>query len=271
MSGEPWALDWIAPWEWTALALGLGLVVGSFANVCIHRLPRRQSVVAPRSRCPACQRPIAALDNVPILSYLLLRGRCRACRAPISLRYPLVEAANGALYALLAALHGPTLRTAFLMVFATALLVLALIDLEHKLLPNVVTLPGVGVGLLASGLLGDPPGRAVAESAAAAAAGYLGFLLVAEGYRRLRGIEGLGQGDWKMAAMLGAFLGWQRLLLTVFLAALSGAAVGLALVALRRGDGRSELPLGTFLGFAGLVSLFVGDQLVAWYRALLHG
>jgi leader peptidase (prepilin peptidase)/N-methyltransferase len=270
MNGAP-AVDWAASVPWELAALGLGFIVGSFANVCIHRLPRRLSVVTPRSRCPSCERPIAARDNIPILSWLLLRGRCRSCRAPISVRYPLVEASNGALYTLLAVLHGPTLRSAFLMVFATALLVLALIDLEHKILPNVVTLPGVALGLLASALLGDPPGRALAESAGAAAAGYLGFLVVAESYRRLRGVEGLGQGDWKMAAMLGAFLGWQRLLLTVFLAALAGAVVGLSLMALRRGHGRTELPLGTFLGFAGLLTLFVGDPLVGWYRALLRG
>jgi leader peptidase (prepilin peptidase)/N-methyltransferase len=158
-----------------------------------------------------------------------------------------------------------------MMVFATALLVLALIDLEHKLLPDVVTLPGVGLGILANALLADAPGPAALASLGAAAGGYLGFLLVAESYRWLRGVEGLGQGDWKMAAMIGAFLGWQKLLLTVFLAAFSGALVGVTLMAVRRGDGRTELPLGTFLGLAGLAALFVGDPLVAWYRAVLRG
>ena len=253
---------------WPVAALALGLIVGSFANVCIHRLPLRQSVVSPRSRCPHCGAAIAAGDNLPLLSYALLRGLCRFCRGPISIRYPLVEAANGLLYLALALQLGPTLRTLILMAFVTALLVLSLIDLDHRLLPNVITLPGIAVGVGASLLPGPPTPL---SSLAGAAGGYLAFWAVAEAYRRARGVEGLGQGDWKMTAMLGAFLGWDQMLLAVFLASILGTVVGLALIAFRGGNGKYALPLGTFLGLAGILVTFVGDPVTTWYRGLLHG
>lgn len=250
-----------------AAAFFFGLLVGSFANVCIHRIPREESLVRPPSRCPACGTLVRPLDNVPVLSWLKLRGRCRSCRTPISPRYPAVEAANGLLWMALVAWQGPTVRTLAAMVLVTALLVLSLIDLDHHLLPNLITLPGIAVGLLASFLPGSP---APLESAAAALGGYLAFLLVARGYARARGREGLGQGDWKMAAMLGAFLGWQKMLLTVFLASLAGTLVGLGLIVFRGRDGRYALPLGTFLGAAGILVVFVGEPVVAWYRGLFE-
>lgn len=256
----------LVEWAWRGSALLFGLLVGSFANVCIHRLPLGQSVVQPRSRCPHCAGTIRAWQNVPVLSFLALGGRCALCRAPIAWRYPLVEALNGALWLALAWQHGPQPRAAVLMVLATALVVLALIDLEHQILPNVITLPGVAAGLLAS-LLPDWPVGTL-EAALTAIAGYLVFAAIAETWKRLRGIEALGQGDWKMAAMLGAFMGWQQLLLIVFLASLLGALVGLALIARQGGDLRRAVPLGTFLSLAALVALFVGQHLLAWYRGL---
>jgi leader peptidase (prepilin peptidase)/N-methyltransferase len=250
------------------LALLFGLIIGSFANVCIHRLPLGRSVVTPASACPACGRPIAWYDNVPVLSYLFLLGRCRHCRSRISARYPLVETANGALYLWLGLTEGATLKTAFLMAFVTALLVLTLVDLDHQLLPDVITLPGIALGVAASLLV---PGWPVAPLAAvlSAAFGYLAFFAVAEAYKKARGVEGLGRGDWKMVALLGAFLGWERMLLTVFLATLAGSAVGLGLMALRGRSSQHALPLGTFLGAAALLVLFAGDPVISWYRGLL--
>ena len=255
-----------ALWPWAALAAGV--VVGSFANVCIHRIPRGLSVVRPRSRCPRCEAPIRAWENVPVLSYLALGGRCRSCREPISPRYPLVEAANGAMYFALAHRMGPTPQAVVTMVFVTALLVLSLIDYDHHLLPNVITLPGIAFGLAASLLPGAPTPL---EAAAAAAGGYLALFAVAKAYERTRGIEGLGQGDWKMTAMLGAFLGWQKLLLTVFAATLGGTLIGLALMAFGGRSSRHALPLGTFLGFAGIAVVFFGQAVLDWYGGLLHG
>jgi leader peptidase (prepilin peptidase)/N-methyltransferase len=250
-------------------ALLLGLVVGSFANVCIHRLPRGESVVSPPSRCPACGGRIRAIDNLPVLGFLALGGRCRACRAPICWRYPAVEAANGLLWLALALAHGPRPRTFAEMALVTALLVLSLIDLEHQLLPDVVTLPGIALGLAASLLPGSP--LQPREALLAAAGGFLAFAAVAKSYEKLRGVEGLGQGDWKLAALLGASLGWQKMLLTVLLASVAGTAVGLALIAYRGRDLRYALPLGSFLGAAGVLVVFAGDALVAWYRGLFGG
>jgi leader peptidase (prepilin peptidase)/N-methyltransferase len=261
--------------DWTLLlktpafevtALLLGLVVGSFANVCIHRLPLGRSVVTPPSRCPACGSLIRPWDNLPVLSWIVLRGRCRSCRNPISPRYPLVEAVNGLLWWGLAVVEGPRPQTLVSMILVTALLVLSLIDLEHMLLPDVVTLPGIALGLGASLLPGSP--IRPLEALLAAAGGYLAFAAVWWIWRQFRGIDALGQGDWKLAAMLGACLGWQKMLLTVFLACVVGAVVGLAVLRLRGSD---RLPFGTFLGVAGILVVFLGDPLVAWYRGLFGG
>jgi leader peptidase (prepilin peptidase)/N-methyltransferase len=260
------ALPELAATLWPAAALVLGLVVGSFANVCIHRIPLGESVVAPRSRCPACRTPIAAGDNVPLLSYLLLAGRCRHCAARIAWRYPAVEAANGLLYLAVALVDPPSAAAVVHMALVTALLVLSLIDYDHQILPNVITYPGIVVGLAASALLEGP--RQFVFNAASAAGGYLAFAAVAKTYEALRHVEGLGQGDWKMAAMLGAFFGWKKMLLTIFLASLGGSVVGLSLIAFGGRDARQKIPLGTFLGAAGIVTSFAGDDLVRWYAAL---
>jgi leader peptidase (prepilin peptidase)/N-methyltransferase len=250
------------PW----LALAFGLLVGSFANVCVHRLPRGRSIVWPASSCPSCSAPIRPSDNVPVLGFLLLGGFCRSCRQPISLRYPLVEAANGALYFVLAARGGAAAATFVAMALSTALLVLTLIDLEHHLLPDAITLPGIAVGIAASFLPGAPE---PAESVVAAAVGYLGMALVARVAEWHYGQEALGQGDWKMVAMLGAFLGVRATLLVLLLATATGAAFGLVLIAAGGGTRRTALPLGTFLGLAGLCVLLGGDRLLAWYEGLL--
>jgi len=285
MPGPDWTLLLRSPAFETA-ALLFGLVVGSFANVCIHRLPlefepsagrlgflrdllrQARSVVHPGSHCPRCGRAIRPWDNLPVLSWLLLRGRCRACHLPISARYPAVEAANGLLWLGLALHGGARVGTLVAMVFVTLLLVLTLIDLEHQILPDVLTLPGAASGLLAAFL----PGAHVTprHAVAAALAGYLTFALVAWAWRRLRGIEALGQGDWKMAALLGSFLGWPGFLLTVLLASAAGSLVGLALIA-RGGAWQSRLPFGSFLGVAGIACAFVGDGVLGWYRTLLVG
>jgi leader peptidase (prepilin peptidase)/N-methyltransferase len=259
-------------WEWTAAALGL--IVGSFANVCIHRLPLGERIGSPPSRCPGCRKPIRPWDNIPILSYLLLRGRCRACGTPISIRYPLVEAANAAAWWGVAVLYGPTLGAGIAMPLVSALLILSLIDLDHHILPDVITLPGIVAGLAASlavhrtgaaghaGLLG---GAYLWEAAAAAATGYAVFALMAFAGRKYYGQEALGRGDWKLAAMLGAFLGFKGLLLTVFIGSLLGAAVGLSLVALRKATRTTAIPFGTFLGVAGIAVVLAGAPLWRWY------
>jgi leader peptidase (prepilin peptidase)/N-methyltransferase len=244
----------------------LGLVVGSFANVCVHRLPLGQSVVSPPSRCPSCGALIAPFDNVPVLGWLWLKGRCRSCRAPISPRYPAVELANGLLYLGLAIVRGPSYALLVDMALATALVVLALVDFDHQLLPDAITLPGIAVGLLASLL---PGARAsLVEAALAAGGGYLMMMAIGKLADWYYGEYALGQGDWKMVAMLGAFLGWRGMMLAVFLGTLLGAIVGLSLVALGKGSRKSKLPLGTFLAAGGLGVLFAGGPVLRWYGSL---
>ena len=249
------------------LAVLLGLLVGSFLNVCIHRLPRGESVVRPRSACPRCRGVLAWHDNVPLLSYLWLGGRCRRCSAPISPLYPAVEAANGALYGALVATFGPRPSTALLAAFASAILVLVVIDARHHILPTGITLPGVVVGLAASfaNPLVTPP-----EAIAGAAAGWGILWVIGESYRRLRGREGMGRGDLKMLAMVGAFLGWKGALFTVGFGSVLGALVGVPW-ALARGEGmRAALPFGTFLGAAALAGLFGARELLLALLGL-HG
>jgi leader peptidase (prepilin peptidase) / N-methyltransferase len=259
-------------WEWTAAALGL--IVGSFANVCIHRIPLGEAIGFPPSRCPGCRTPIRPWDNVPVLSYLVLRGRCRTCGVRISPRYPVVETANAAAYWGVAAVYGPSLAAGIAMALVTALLVLSLIDLDHQILPDVITLPGIVAGIAASlalhrlgragaeGLIG---GTSWWEAPVAAGAGYAAFALIALAGRKYYGQEALGRGDWKLAALLGAFLGFKGLLLTVFAGSLLGAVVGLSLVALRKASRTTAIPFGTFLGLAGIGVVLVGAPVWRWY------
>lgn len=247
----------------------VGLITGSYLNVVIHRLPRGTSTVLPRSRCPACGTAIRARDNVPVVSWLLLRGRCRACRAPISVRYPLVEAATATLFVLSVERFGATLATVAAALFCALMVALAGIDYEHMILPDRLTLPGIVVGIaiqpfvpLAGGVIGALVGAALGA----------GVLLLAYGLWWLfRREEGLGLGDVKMLALVGAFLGWRGVVVTLFVGASTGALFGLALMALGRGGMRSKIPFGVFLALGALVALFAGPELVRLYLDFAFG
>ncbi|RME86718.1 MAG: prepilin peptidase [Zetaproteobacteria bacterium] len=222
--------------------------MGSFANVVVLRVPERRSLLWPPSRCPKCEAPIAWYDNVPILSWLWLRGRCRRCRAPISPMYPLVEAAYAALWAGAIAYWGPGLVALKAIVFGSWLVALALIDLRTMLLPDLLTISGMFAGLLLSWAEGM--GK---DALVGAVAGYAAFALIGWSFQRLTGREGLGQGDWKLLAMIGAFLGWRALPIVVFLSSAVGAAVGGAWIWLRRKGKDTEIPYGPFLAAAAVV------------------
>jgi len=250
---------WFVP-----LVAGLfGLVVGSFLNVVIHRVPRGQSVISPPSHCPGCGSPIRWYDNVPVLSYLLLLGRCRVCRARIPLRYPLVELATGVLFVGVAMRFPLGLPALHAVLLGCLLIVLAFIDLEHLLLPDLLTLPGTFLGLLLAVLGGPTP---LASALVGTALGFVIPLAIIWAYRLLRGVEGMGLGDVKLLGMLGAFLGWQAMLLTLALAAVAGALVGVGLILAGKGSRETELPFGTFLCGAALVVLFSGPKLLALVR-----
>jgi len=242
----------------------LGLAVGSFLNVCIHRVPRGGSIASPPSQCPGCGYRLRWYDNVPVFSYAALRGRCRQCRTPISARYPIVEIMTMLLFVLHLYVFGWTMLMGVRVIFACMLVVLFAIDLEHHLLPNVVTLPGIAVGLAAS--LALPPGIADALIGTVVGGGVL--WAIGEAYYRYAGQEGMGGGDVKMLAMVGAFLGWKLVLVTLVLSSVAGAAIGLLVIAMRRGSMKHELPYGTFLALGALVASIAGDQIVAWYLGM---
>ena len=226
------------------LAAGaFGAVVGSFLNVIIFRLPLGKSVVWPGSVCAKCSRPLSWYENVPIVSFLALRARCRTCGAAISWRYPIVEAATGIMFTFLYWSLGPTLLLVSRLVFGCGLITLFAIDLEHHLLPNAITLPGMVVGFVFS--LMTEPGWLASLIGILAGGGVLWG--IAEAYFRIRHEEGLGMGDVKMLGMIGAFLGWKLMLLTLVLASIAGSVIGVALIVSKRGDMKYALPFGTFL------------------------
>ena len=248
-------------------AFALGAVMGSFANVVIFRLPQGQSIVTPGSRCPSCRTPIRWYDNIPIASYLVLGARCRSCRMPISPRYPLVEALTGLLFAGLVLRFGIGSTTAVLALFSWALVVVTFIDFDHRIIPDVISLPGVLIGVAASLLPGFP--RPVDSIIGLAVGG--GFLfLVLFAYEKVMKDEGMGMGDVKLLAMIGAFLGWQALPVTVLVASISGTLTGVAF-ALAKGEPvrKFPVPFGPFLALGALIHIFFGVEIILWYLAKL--
>ena len=269
------------------LAIIAGLLIGSFLNVCIYRMPRDLSVVRPRSFCPACEHPIAWYDNIPVVSYFVLRRRCRQCGAPIPIRYLIVELLTAALFFLTVTALGPTAVAAKLCLLMAILVGLSFADLEERILPDEFTLGGAAAGLVlacfvpvndvianvflsAFGFHLSPPWMSLAEAilGAAGPAGCLwlgGFL-----FEKLRHKEGLGLGDVKMIAMYGAFLGLRATLLTLIVGSIAGAVIGLIYVYATKKDAATyQLPFGTFLGFAGIFVALVGEKVIRWYVGML--
>ncbi len=238
----------------------LGLLFGSFANVCVHRIPRRESIVRPGSHCPACGAAIAWHRNVPVLSWLWLRGRCGDCGGAIAWRYPLLELLMGASWAFLAWHFGPTPQLLMALVLFFWLWVLTFIDLETGLLPDVLTFSGMALGLAFSFWIGDWKSSLIGM-----VAGYGVFWLVARLFLLVTGREGMGYGDFKLLAMLGAFLGWQALPFVVFASSLVGAVAGSLWLLVSRKGARAEIPFGPYLALAGMIWLIWGHELLAWY------
>ncbi len=276
------------PWLFILVCGGIGVVVGSFLNVVIYRLPRMMerewqlhcaelrgetlppgetlSLARPRSRCPACGHALGVLENIPLLSWLVLRGRCAACAAPISVRYPLVEAGSGLACAYAAQHFGPAWTTAGAMLLIWCLIALTCIDLDKQVLPDLITLPLVWVGLVFNifAVFTD-----LQSAVVGAVSGYLSLWLVYWAFRLTTGKEGMGYGDFKLLAALGGWLGWQALPLAILLSSLLGALVGVTLIVLAKRERNVPIPFGPYLAAAGIVTLFWGKPLTRAYIGFL--
>jgi len=267
----------------------VGAIIGSFLNVVIHRLPREQSIVFPNSTCPKCRKPIKAYDNIPIISYLILRSRCRHCGVHISIRYPAVEALTAILFAAVAWHDGLSFALVFDLAFAAAMVTLIFIDAEHMILPNAITYPGIIFAIITRifvpylagpahfddlpQLLNAFPtlpvwlvstiGAAIGALAGGGSLWLMGFM-----WEKLRGVEAMGFGDVKMMLMVGAFVGWRLTILTILLGALTGSIAGIV-VMYRRGGRNLQmmLPFGIFLGIGSIVSLLFGARIITWYAS----
>lgn len=264
-----------------------GLIIGSFLNVCILRIPSGKSIVLPASACPKCGNEIRAYDNIPVISYLLLGGKCRGCKTRISPMYPLVELLTGLLFLACYLAFGLTVETAKWAAFSAIMIVLVFTDLRERILPDAVNFTGLGIGLalsffvrptdgsalwLANRMFEFPPPAAVLSFVDAILGALVGgglLWLVSEAYFRMRGREGMGLGDVKMMLMAGAFLGAKRTLLTILAGSVLGSVLGVAVILAKRKDADYELPFGTFLGAGALLVVFFGTPLVNWYSSLL--
>lgn len=246
----------------------LGALIGSFLNVCIYRLPRQESIAWPGSHCPKCSHPIAWYDNIPILSYFTLAGRCRHCTGRIPFRYPLVEILNASGYIGLLWVFGPSWVTVAYWLFYSALLVVAGTDLSHKIIPNAVTFPGIIVGIVCAATV-LPIGFLDSLLGILVGGGILWLLAWASPY--LFGKEGMGGGDIKLLAMIGAFMGWKPAVMTIMVGSLLGSLVGVTLIAAQVIKREDYIPFGPFLVCGALVALFFGQSILDWYHGLLAG
>ncbi|GMU92998.1 MAG: prepilin peptidase [Candidatus Hydrogenedentota bacterium] len=262
----------------TVVSFLLGAIVGSFLNVCVYRLPKGESIVHPRSRCPQCQTAIAWHDNIPMVSWLLLGARCRHCKAPISWQYPLVEAITAVLFACVYIRFGMTIAWPVYMLLAAALVLVTFVDLTDWTIPNEVTFPGIPLGLVFamvamfypdSGLIVLGPGAPIFNALIGMAAGGGLLYLLDRGTVMVLGKRGMGFGDVKLLAMLGAFFGWPGVIMIIVAASFIGSAVGLSLIAYQRARGAQEsahyLPFGPYLSVGGLVVMFFGQAIYTFY------
>lgn len=283
-----WQIQLVVPPILIAVFIFLfGLIIGSFLNVCIVRIPGEKSIVLPSSACPKCGAAIRPYDNIPVISYLLLAGKCRQCKTKISAMYPAVELLTGLMFFACYETFGLTAEALKWAVFSAIMIVLVFTDLRERVLPDVVNYTGLGLGLglslftkpsdgmaawLSNHMFDFPPPVPVVSLADAlfgAAIGSSLLWLVSEAYFRLRGREGMGLGDVKMMLMAGAFLGAKRTLLTIFAGSVLGSVLGLIFILARRKDSEYELPFGTFLGMAAVLVVFFGTPVINWYQSLL--
>ena len=249
-----------------------GLIVGSFLNVCIYRLPRSMSIVMPASSCPSCNTPIRPWENIPVLSYIFLRGKCRGCNGRISIRYPLVELLNALFYLVVLKYSGIGWHLPFLFGFVSAMIVITFIDFDFQIIPDAITLPGTVIGVLGAALfIPDPFIITHQTSSVVGITNSLIGLLTGGGLFYLIAIlsrGGMGGGDIKMMAMVGAFIGWKAVLLTTFIGSLTGSVIGIFLMVFKGKGRKTKIPFGPFLACGSVVTLFFGGRILKWYFGL---
>lgn len=252
----------MTPYFQYAAAFILGTCIGSFLNVCIHRIPAGGSILKPRSACPHCATPITARHNIPIISYIGLMGRCYHCREKISPRYPLVELLTGLCALCICLKYGVSVPAAIYFVFTAALMVVTFIDIDHQIIPDAITLPGIGLVLAAVWFL---PQQSYADSVLGFFTGGGSLLAIGLLYRRVTGQDGMGGGDIKLLALVGVVIGWKGVLFTLFLASAVGSLAGVA-VMLHTGKGvRAMIPFGPFLAIGAICYVFFGPEVINWY------
>ncbi|MBF0162791.1 MAG: prepilin peptidase [Magnetococcales bacterium] len=253
-------------WELASILFIYGLVVGSFLNVCIYRLPREKSIVRPGSGCPGCGYRLAWYDNIPLLSWVWLRGRCRRCQQAIGWVYPLVELTTALLALQVGYQFGLTWSSLLIALLGCAFLVLMMIDFYHYILPDIITLPGIVLGLLVAALpISEPPLATLEAALWGAGLGGGGLWLFAYLFEKITGKVGMGMGDIKLLAMIGAWLGWQSLPLTLFLAGLLGSVVGIIWMVVAHRDRSQQIPFGPYLVLGAWVHLCCGPEIYRWY------
>ncbi|NWF91951.1 MAG: prepilin peptidase [Syntrophaceae bacterium] len=246
----------------TIASIIFGAIVGSFLNVCIWRLPKGESIVSPGSHCPHCSHPIRFYDNIPLISYLLLGGRCRHCKGSISAQYPLVEGVTALSSLLLFLKHGFSFSYLYYFAFLTGLITVTVIDLYHQIIPDVISIPGIVIGLLGALII---PHITFLRSLLGVLLGGGSLFLVATAYQWLFKREGMGGGDVKLLAMIGAFLGWDAVILTILLSSLIGSITGILVIILKGKDFKYAIPFGPFLSLGAAISLYSGEDIVRWY------
>ena len=240
----------------------LGLIVGSFSNVCIYRIPRNESIIYPASHCPKCRSNISPKDNIPLLSFILLKGRCRNCKSKISIQYPIVEFLTGLTYLIIYLTYGLSVQTLIYIILSSALIIIAFIDLNEQIVPDVISLPGIGAGFIISFFV---PYISFINSALGVVVGGGIILIIGLGGSVIFKKEAMGGGDVKLAAMIGAFLGWKYIIISLFLGFFLGALAGIVLILSKIKSREDVVPFGPFIVLGSFITLLWGEKIISWY------
>jgi len=240
----------------------LGLIVGSFSNVCIYRIPRNESIIYPASHCPKCNSPIKPIDNIPLLSDILLKGRCRNCKSKISIQYPIVELLTGLIYLIISLIYGLSVQTLIYIILSSALIIIAFIDLDQQIVPDVISLPGIVIGFILSFFV---PYITFINSALGIVVGGGIILIIGLTGTVIFKKEAMGGGDVKLAAMIGAFLGWRYVVVSLFLGFFLGAVTGIFLILAKIKKKEDMVPFGPFIVLGSFITLLWGEQIISWY------